>query len=66
MSVADKTQFPLDLEEVVDCYSCKYFMSIANSGKKTDYCTEKEKFIDYTKPCRKYEVRVHRQNITRM
>ena len=54
--ITDKVQFPMDLEDVVDCYSCKYFISI-EGGIETDYCTEKKKFVDYTKPCRKYEVR---------
>ena len=53
MTIADKTQFPMDLEEVVDCYTCIYFESI-EGGLKTDYCIEKKKFVDFNKPCRKY------------
>ena len=55
MSVADKVQFPMDCEEK-DCHSCIYLEYI-EGGNKTDYCTEKEKFIDYKKICKKYEVR---------
>ena len=54
MTIADKTQFPMDLEEVVDCYPCLYAKSI-EGGIETDYCTEKKKFVDYNKPCRKYD-----------
>ena len=61
MSVADKCQFPLDscpsnLKEQIDCYTCAYLKSI-EGGNETDYCVEKKKFVDYNKPCRKYEVR---------
>ena len=52
--INDKTQFPMDLEDIVDCYTCKYFTSI-EGGRETDYCTEKKKFVDYNKPCRKYD-----------
>jgi len=58
MSVADKCQFPLDdcpsnLKEIVDCYTCIYAKSI-EGGTETDYCTKKEKFVDYQKPCKEY------------
>ena len=51
--INDKTQFPMDLENIVDCYTCIYAKSI-EGGKETDYCTKKEKFVDYKKPCKKY------------
>jgi len=51
MSVADDCQFPMDLEEIVDCNTCIHAESI-EGGKETDYCTKKEKFVDFKKPCK--------------
>ena len=56
MSVADKTQFPMDLEEVVNCFSCRYYIALATpDARKSDFCTKKSKFVDYNKPCKHYE-----------
>ena len=54
--INDKTQFPMDLEDVVDCYDCKHCFIILG-GKETEYCVLKDKFVDYKKPCKKYEDR---------
>lgn len=47
----DKVQFPMNEEK--DCYTCIHSESIVG-GNETDYCLEKEKFVDFTKPCKKY------------